>query len=254
MGGHASAKKQVRRCYLYALVETTALCDWEATLGINGEPVYAITEGEVAVIVSDITESRIRPERRHIAAHHQVLRRLLGMGAILPMAFGIIADNPAAVTRMLKAYQQSFADQLRALDGGVEMGLRVTLDVPNVFEYYVRHSTELQVLRDQMLQESSSHEDKIEVGRRFGQMLDLIRDEALKKIEAVLAPACFDIRRNPVKGEKEIANIACLVGRDRLAEFESKIGEAAKRFDDDHVFQYSGPWPPHNFVKIDVAL
>jgi hypothetical protein len=44
------------------------------------------------------------------------------------------------------------------------------------------------------------------------------------------------------------------VGRDRLAEFESKIGEAAKRFDDDHVFQYSGPWPPHNFVKIDVAL
>ncbi|HWO99044.1 MAG TPA: GvpL/GvpF family gas vesicle protein [Methylococcus sp.] len=241
-------------CYLYALAEAPALSRGEAITGIGGAPVYSLAEGEVAVVLSDIGESRIRPERRHIAAHHQVLRHLLERGGILPMAFGIIADSPAAVLRMLKTYRRSFAEQLRRLAGKVEMGLRVTLDTPNVFESYVQRFPELQVLRDRMLQGGGSREDKIELGRQFGQMLDGAREEAFEKIEEVLAPVCFEIHRNPVKEEKEIANLACLVARDRLGDFEGAIDEVAKRFDDDHVFRYSGPWPPHNFVKIDVEL
>jgi hypothetical protein len=241
-------------CYLYAVTEVPVSSHGEAITGIGGAPIYSLAEGELAVVVSDIGESQIRPERRHIAAHHQVLRHLLERGAILPMAFGIIADNPAAVRRMLKAYHRSFADQLFQLAGKVEMGLRVTLDTPNVFEYYVHRFVELQALRDRMLQGGGSREDKIELGRQFEQMLDEAREEAFEKIEEILATVCFAIERNPVKEEQEIANLACLVARDRLSDFEGAIDEVARRFDDDHVFRYSGPWPPHNFVKIDVEL
>lgn len=241
-------------CYLYALITHDAAEHVSATTGIDDAPVYALIEGNVAVMVSDVKESKVRPERRHIAAHHQVLRHLLEAGAMLPMAFGTIADSPAAVKRMLNTYRRTFDDQLRRLAGKVEMGLRVTLDVPNVFEYYVQRSQELQGLRDEMLQGEGGRDDKIEVGRQFAQLLDAVRNESLERIEAVLASACVEIRRNPVKRENEIANLACLVAREALLDFEAKVDQAGSEFDDDHVFQFSGPWPPHNFVEMDVEL
>jgi hypothetical protein len=248
-------KSKTPGCYLYAVVKVPVAPEVCGILGVFEEPIYTIENEGVALVVSDITAAKLRPERRNIAAHHQVQRQLMALGALLPMAFGMVADSRKAAERMLKSHRAVFLKQLDRLDGKVEMGLRVSLETPQVVEYFVAHSTDLQSLRDQLLVHGGgSRDDRIEIGRQFEKLLQQTREDAIERIEAVLAPVCADIQRNPEKSERELANLACLVPSAELAEFEARIGEAAGQFDDEHVFQFSGPWPPHNFVHLDVKL
>ena len=54
--------------------------------------------------------------------------------------------------------------------------------------------------------------------------------------------------------ERLIMKLACLVPRDRQAEWEEGVRRAASLFDDHYRFDYNGPWPPYSFVDIDLKL
>ena len=132
---------QARGRYLYAIVDR----DNDQTRfdfhGMDDADVYAIGDDRIAAIVSDLPDKKVRPERRRLAAHHEVLRRLMADHTVLPMAFGLIADGPESVHRILRLNRDVFDEQLDRLRGKVEMGLRVNWDVPNIFEYIVGDSS-----------------------------------------------------------------------------------------------------------------
>jgi len=241
--------------YLYAVV-SGAGDKTRDMVGIHEGPVYAISDGRVAAVVSDVPNEKIRPERRHLAAHQEVLKGLMKESTVLPMAFGIIADSPKAIHRILSHNQKAFLEQLHRVAGKVEMGVRVTWDAPNIFEYFVNTHPELKIARDNLLGKyrEPSQEDKIEVGRMFDRLLNEDREIHAEKVEAVLSPVCFEIKRNPARNEREVMNLACLVGRDDQKRFEKGVFEAANLFDDNFAFDFNGPWAPHNFTELDLKM
>lgn len=236
--------------YLYAIVTSGSERDYGA-LGINGGNVYTVCEGPVAAIVSDVPNRRIRPERRHFAAHQGVLKRLLQDGDLLPMSFGLISNGPKSIRSILTRHQETILSQLQRISGKVEMGLRVAWDVPNIFEYLVDSHTDLRTARDELLVHGQADQNqKMEVGRMFVDILESDRDKHYDAIKKVLRPSCSEIKRNKCRDEKEVANLACLVNRSTLNEFESCVFRAAGMFDDNFSFDYNGPWAPHNFVEL----
>jgi len=224
--------------------------------GICEGKVYTIPEGVIAAVVSDIVAGRIRPERRHLAAHQGVLKRLMEESSILPMSFGIIADSPGAIRKILKLNQAALGKQLRYLEDKVEMGLRVTWDVPNIFEYFVQTHPELQEARDRLIVPCRlpSHEEKIEIGQMFDHILNQDRQAHSDKVEEILAPYCSKLKQNRPRHEREIMNLACLIDRKAQKEFEEGVFEAAQLFDNNFTFDYNGPWAPHNFVELELKL
>jgi len=240
--------------YLYAVIPAAGDKEY-GDIGIDGERVYLITENKIAAVVSNFSSGKIRPERRHIAAHQGVLKHLMTDETPLPITFGVIADGATAIKRILSLNQKAFAEQLRRVHGKVEMGLRVAWDVPNIFEYFVSTHAEVREARDQFLGRSRvpTQEDKLEVGRLFDRTLQEDRNEHADRVEAVLSRACFEIKRNTTRTEKDIMNLACLVGRDAVAkEFEEAIFEVARGFDNNFTFDFNGPWAPHNFVDVEL--
>jgi hypothetical protein len=241
--------------YLYAVIagqDDRAL----GPIGIENQAVYTISDGRVAAVVSDVQDTRIRPERRNLAAHQEVLKRLLEESTPLPMTFGIIAKGPKAIKRILSLNQKVFLGQLQRVASKVEMGLRVTWDVPNIFEYFVLTHNELRTARDRFLgsHREPSQEDKIEVGRMFDRVLNEDRDVYTNKVEEMLSPCCVEIKRNKAKNEREVINLACLVRRTEQVAFENGIFQAAGLFDNNFAFDYNGPWAPHNFVDIELKV
>ena len=242
--------------YLYAIIPAAGERDY-GPIGIEGDPVYLLADNEVAAVVSNFSNGKIRPERRHIAAHQAVLKRLMEEETPLPIAFGVIAEGEKEIKRILSLNRKSFVEQLRRVHGKVEMGLRVAWDVPNIFEYFVTTHAEIRVARDQFLGRSRvpTQEDKIEVGRLFDRVLQEDREEHMDRVEAILAPACFEVKRNATRTERDVMNLACLVGREAVAgEFEAAIFEAARGFDNNFTFDFNGPWAPHNFVDVELRL
>jgi len=241
--------------YLYAIVAGTEPKSYLG-LGINGGRVYTISVGDVSAVVSDVPNERIRPERRHLAAHQLVLKTVMENGGLLPMSFGIISSGRKSVEELLTRNNDAISSQLRRVAGKVEMGLKVTWDVPNIFEYMVNIHPELLEARDELLnrQHPPTQDEKIEIGQLFEQLLNADRERHSLQVERVLRPKCFEIKRNKSREEQVVMNLACLVDRKSLAGFEQGVLESAAFFDDNFAFDYNGPWAPHNFVEIEVDI
>jgi len=243
------------RTYIYAIIGDMQSRTY-GNSGINGRKVYSIPAGRVAAVVSDLPGEKIRPERAHLAAHQGVLKRLLAESTPLPTSFGMVADSSQAVHDMLTRNQHELVEQLRRVAGKVEMGLRVAWDVPNIFEYFVNTHAELKLARDQLLggHREPTQEQKIEVGRTFERLLNEDRESCADKVEAVLSQHCAEIERKKCRNEREVINLACLVEREAMGEFEKDVFEAATQFDHNFAFDFNGPWAPHNFVELDLKL
>ena len=226
------------------------------SIGLDGAAVYSISEGQVAAVVSDVANGKIRPERRHLAAHQNVLRRIMEESTPLPMSFGIIANGPDAIRKALSRNQAPLLEQLRRVEGKMEMGLRVAWNVPNIFEYFVNTHPDLRALRDQFFRggREPSQNDKIELGRRFGHMLDEDRAQRTETARGTLSPCCHEVTEDALRDEPEVMNLACLVSRTAEKDFEEAVLEAAQQFDDNFCFDYNGPWPPFNFVDVSLDV
>ena len=243
------------RTYLYAVIGNAQGRTYD-DVGIDGRKVYIISVGRVAAVVSDVPSGKVRPERSHLAAHQGVLKKLMAEATPLPMSFGILADSAQAVRNMLSRNQPALLEQLRRVAGKVEMGLRVSWDVPNIFEYFVNTHPELKLARDRLLggHREPTQDQKIEVGRLFDRFLNGDREAYADKVKGILAPHCFEIELNKCRNEREVMNLVCLVERAAMPQFESSVFEAAKQFDNNFAFDYNGPWAPHNFVEIDLEI
>jgi hypothetical protein len=97
-----------------------------------------------------------------------------------------------------------------------------------------------------------TQEEKIELGRMFDRLLNEDRGSYVQEVKRAIASACFEIKANQCRNEREVMNLACLVGRNKQEEFDAAVFAAAKLFDNHFSFDYSGPWAPHNFVELDL--
>ncbi|MCX5873829.1 MAG: GvpL/GvpF family gas vesicle protein [Deltaproteobacteria bacterium] len=239
--------------YMYAIIPGAQERSF-GPIGLNGAKVYAICGGQASAVVSDIPIGKIRPERKNFAAHQLVLKTLLDQGDLLPMVFGNISDGSAAVKKFLDQNGSAISKALKRISGKVEMGLRVNLDVPNIFEYLVRTYEELRIARDEFLRPNreATQDEKIELGRLFQNILESARDQHVETVTEVLAACCSEIKRNKCGDERDIMNLACLVDRDAVEKLEDGVFKAASLFDDNFAFDYNGPWAPHNFVDLEV--
>jgi len=258
--GRAMEKKPTRLTgmkgrYLYAIVAGTQERSYTG-LGINGGKVYTIADGDIAALVSDVPNQKIRPERRNFSAHHNVLKKAMAECDVLPMTFGIISASPKAVRKILADNREALSSQLKRVSGKVEMGLKVSWDVPNIFEFLVNIHPELMEARDRLRNplHAPSQEEKIEIGQLFEELLSADRERHTARVERSLSPACSEIKRNKCRDEREVMNLACLVGRSSLTRFEAGVLDAAGHFDDNFAFDYNGPWAPHHFVEIEVEV
>ncbi len=247
--------------YLYAIVPATEKEEGQKDLGIKGlydSNVFAITHDGVAAVVSEVPATdKLRPERKHLAAHQAVLSHLIEKGGVvLPVSFGTVADSPNSIREMLKKYEKTFRDQIRKVSGKVEMELRVMYEVPNVFEYFVSKYPELKAERDELYKGNGepSREEKIELGQHFEAIQSEDREKLTTKVEDKLGSACSEIKRNRPRNEKEVMRVSCLIDKADTGKFQSALDEASDLFDDNFVFEFNGPLPPYNFVDVRVHV
>jgi hypothetical protein len=222
--------------------------------GISGQPVYRLESGALGAIVSDCALDIVRAERKHLAASQRVLSTLNKQFDLLPMAFGTVAQSADALTDFLDEYAEMLDARLRNIAGTVEMSVRLSLDVPDAIAYLVQSSPELKIARDRLFgrHRPPSHDERIRLGQLCDAALRLYRDTQTAQILALLGPSCAEIRTLPVGLEKQIANLVMLVPRDAVERFEAAVNDLAAQLPDEFAFTMGGPWPPHNFVQLEL--
>ena len=135
------------------------------------------------------------------------------------------------------------------------MGLRVSWDVPNIFEYFVNTHKDLRAARDRFLgpYQNPSQEDKIELGRLFDHLLNEDREAFTEKVEEILSGYCRGIKRNKCRNESEVMS-PWPAWWGALPRRVSKRACSRRPSCSTTIIPliYNGPWAPHNFVELDL--
>lgn len=221
--------------------------------GVFDEPVYRIEAEPLSAAVSRCPATSVRAERRHLAASQAVLAAVSARFDALPMAFGTVVRSEDELRRFLYDHRQTLEAQLRRISGAVEMSLRLTLEAADPVAYLVERTPALRAARERVFhgRRPPSRDDKIRLGQMFDEALRGYREAHTARVVDDLRRCCAEVVALPTRGEREIANLAALVPRGAVGEFEAAVNASAAGVDEEIAFAVGGPWPAHDFVRFD---
>ena len=234
--------------YVYGVVRSGE--PFELPAGVDGAAV-SLQEGDgVAAIVSRVPDRPVQATRRNLEAHAEVLAHALERrDPVLPMRFGILVPDAAAVEADLLVAARSQLDALLArFAGTVELELKALYpDQEAILAEIVRDDPRIAALRGH-----SGYHQQIQLGELVAEGLEARRrrDEAL--LLERLAPLALDSRAREELPERVAAKLSFLVERSRQKELEQAAEQLAAECHPRLQLRLDGPLPPHTFVDLEL--
>jgi hypothetical protein len=243
--------------YVYGLLRDRDALGPVADLGegVAGNAVAVLPAGPLTALISPIAPGQVAQTRRNMIAHTSVLERAIARTDILPVRFGTVAPDSAALVTCVAANAAGFLKALGEIGGHVELGIKASWRDGVVFSEIVAADAELCRLRDRLRSRPSSetYYERVELGRRVEAALIGRRARETAEIIAELSPLAEKEAELRTLDEDMILNRAFLVRRENEAAFDERIQAVAERCADRVNFRYVGPVPPYNFVSLQVG-
>ncbi|MDN3293915.1 GvpL/GvpF family gas vesicle protein [Streptomyces ficellus] len=235
--------------YVYGIARSShpGLPEKMGGIGDPPQPVRVLTHGALAALVSDAPED-LRPKRRDLLAHQNVLSEAGAGGAILPMRFGGISPDDDAVVAVLSDREEHYLERLRALDNKVEYNVKASHDEEAVLHQVLADDPELRAMSEaNRAAGGGTYDQKLALGERVVAAVKQREARDAVLVQQALEDHATDVCPGPENGAW-LANISFLVDRDRAAAFVAAVDDL-KRANSHLVLQVNGPLPPYSFVE-----
>ncbi len=242
-----------RAKYIYGIVPAAATPPDGS--GIGGASVEAVVSHEAAAIVSDVPDGELEAGRAELMIHARVLEEALERGVVLPMRFGIVMPDVAAVRHdLLERHRDQLVSQLAELDGKVELHLRVVYEESALMEQVVVNNPEIAQLRESLrgLPEAATYYERIGLGEMVAAAVDHTREVDAGEIIDALAPLATAVDLRDLDHERVVVGASFLVERGLMAEFDQAVDDLGRERAGRMRFKYTGPLPAHSFVELTV--
>ncbi|MFR0356152.1 GvpL/GvpF family gas vesicle protein [Streptomyces sediminimaris] len=239
--------------YVYGITEGShpALPEGMGGVGDPPRPVRILKEGDLAAVVSDAPEG-LRPKRRDLLAHQNVLAEAGAAAVVLPMRFGSLAADDDSVTGALADRAGHYKERLRALDGKVEYNIKATHQEEAVLHRVMAENAEVRSMAEANRQAGGgSYDDRLRLGEMVVAAVKAREVEDAAELRRTLEPVVSDVSVGP-ESSGWLANLSFLVERDTAERFLGAVEELRKAHP--HIeLRVNGPLPPYSFVEPDSA-
>ncbi|MGW5733240.1 MULTISPECIES: GvpL/GvpF family gas vesicle protein [Streptomyces] len=216
-------------------------------IGSPALAVRTVTGGGLAALVSDAPEN-LRPKRRDLLAHQNVLSEAGSGGTVLPMRFSSVASDDDAVAFALEERKDHYHERLAALHDRVEYNVKVQHDEDAVLRTVMEENPDARAMwESNRAAGGGSHEDKLRLGEMVAMAVQHREARDAVVVRTSLEPHADAISEGP-DSTGWIANLSFLVGRSsyqRLIDAVDELRQAHPHL----VCQVNGPLPPYSFVE-----
>ncbi|CAL9288869.1 GvpL/GvpF family gas vesicle protein [Streptomyces rubradiris] len=215
-------------------------------VGEPPRPVRIVTVGELAALVSDAPDG-LRPKRRDLLAHQNVLAEAGAGGCVLPMRFGGVADDDDTVRSVLTERADHYLERLRELDGKVEYNVKASHIQDAVLHRVMAENTEIRSLADANRKAGGgSYDDKIRLGELVAAAVKAKEGEDAAEVRRLLQPGAAAVSVGP-ESTGWLFNVSYLLPRDGVDDFLATVDGVRKSHP--HLeLRVNGPLPPYSFV------
>src|SRR3954451_15038953 len=222
--------------------------------GVDGRPVEVVKHDGLAALVSDAPNVPVKASRRNLMSHSRVLQSVIAAACVLPMKFGVVMPSREAVeAELLVPHRKLLEEHLRVLEPYVELDVRGLAAEHELLQAIVAERPDIARLRaaiEGRPVESTYHES-IRLGELVAHARAEKREQIAEHVLATLEPLAAAARPNDPVHEQMVANVAFLVERERVDEFDAAVDALGRDLSDPEVrVRYIGPLPPHNFVDL----
>lgn len=215
--------------------------------GVGGAEVRLLTDGHLAVAISDAPEPLVG-RRRELLAHSSTVEALWSQGPVLPMRFGIVAPDEDALRQdVLADPDGQLVDRLDTLTDAAEVSVKVWHDEPTVLREVVTENRDIAALRARTQRSGASYGDQVRLGELVASAVEAKAARDADRLLGELSPlAMAGVPGPPVDGA--LLNASFLVPRAGadlfLAEVERVVAAEGGRL----TARLTGPVPPYSFV------
>jgi hypothetical protein len=235
--------------YVYGIAASShpGLPEGMGGVGDPPRPVRILREGDLAAVVSEAPEG-LRPKRKDLLAHQNVLSEAGAAGCVLPMRFGSVAPDDNSITAVLAERAEHYKERLRALDGRVEYNVKANHVEEAVLHQVMAENPEIRGLAEANRQAGGgSYDDKIRLGEMVAAAVKAREGEDAAALQRLLEPSADAVSVGP-ESTGWLANVSFLVDRKSAENFLAAVEEARKELPHLEV-RINGPLPPYSFVE-----
>ncbi len=233
----------------------------ESLFGIDNRDILLVPYRDIAAAVSNthlinfdkFDKKELTPL---IAAHDQVNTILMKQHDVIPMRFGMIAENKEEIRHILaKAYIQ-FKAALERIAGKAEFVVQVFWNEKNIFEKILQENAEIQKLKKKAESKGKilGFSSKMKLGRTIFEALELRRKQYIADILMNLATSFPDFSPGKLLEKEMIMNLSFLISKTEELTLEFQLNKLAEKYKDELKFKYIGPMAPYSFAVINLSL
>ena len=245
--------------YIYCVIEKPhQSLNFGEILGIGKALVHFCAHETLAAAVSDALLDDYPLTRENLIAHQRVIEQIMEkQRTVLPVSFGIVAENEGAVVgKLLDPHYTRLTEELVRIDGKVELSLKALwLDMKDVFLRILEEDEMLKQRRD-MLQGSAVFRDEaITIGKEVAEAVEARKNKLKQEILSLLGHLVHEYKETALLGEEMIFNLSFLVQEENQEQFDKIVYNLDSIYKSENIyFKYLGPLPPFNFVDLPIQF
>ena len=240
--------------YIYGVVDAGSTAP--PGPGINDGAIRLVASDGIAALVSDV-DGDLRMGRKAMTAHAKVLEQALADGSVLPMRFGIVmADEDAIREQLLDRHRAQLAAQLEDFAGKVELKLRASYDESRLMREVITEDQDVARLRASLrgVPDDASYYGQIRLGELVSEAVERKRQIDSGRILDLLSPLALAVEVGEPHHERVVLNASFLIERGRIEEFDAAVDGLGREQEARMRFKYTGPLPPHSFVRLEAGV
>ncbi len=236
--------------YLYGIVRAGAELPTGPD-GVQGNALALVESGAVAAVFTELADSGMLGTPEALQNHSVVLDELAEKQPVLPLAFGTVVPGGSDIAEEILAPQaEAFAEALEQLSGCTQFTLRITFDRDAILREIVSGNPEVAELRERIsgTSEDETRNERIRLGEIVVTTMESWRRTEAPPILEQIRSATVETATREVGQAEDVAEVAVLVRRDAIDEFDSVIEELAEANRERMSFRLIGPQAPYDFV------
>lgn len=240
----------------------------------NKSEVFVLGYKDLGAVVSminlsDFGENELKKKlndlkwtKKAVLNHQKVINKVMDGRTVLPMKFGVIYKTRDQIQNVLGKNYYKFKNLLKSLAGKKEWGVKVYYSQSESNRKIQINGSSIKKLKEKI--KKSPEGIKFFLQKKIEAIEELALEKEmneysktfLKKLERSSARYVLnEILSKELTGKQEemIINAAYLVDNKNFLKFEKELADLKDKYSKNgFLFELSGPWPPYNFVNLDL--
>jgi hypothetical protein len=198
--------------YVYCIIKSPGEKKSFGNIGFEGGEVYILEYKDFAPVVSNAAVKKYEASDEGVELHRKVVEQVMKEHSVLPVAYGMAFKNKKLLFIAMSAGYRAMRKAMSEVENKVELGVKGILP-------------------------KEANWNGIEKCR--SDFMDALKMKSVQSKELKLF------------SDRLVLNASFLVDRDKMNEFSDEVEQLQNKYADLKI-QYSGPWPPYNFVDIQI--